>query len=98
MRKKRALGLSNRESCWGQRERDQLREGVIAENKRIMFEMLSKTKNPATIKFMEEEVPNSEMTINTKGLNWQRISDRYVSVFLSKISMLPCVRGLTDSP
>ncbi|KAF9322757.1 Myblike DNAbinding domain-containing protein [Podila minutissima] len=78
MRKKRALGLSNRESCWGQRERDQLREGVIAENKRIMFEMLSKTKNPATIKFMEEEVPNSEMTINTKGLNWQRISDRYV--------------------
>ncbi|KAF9313189.1 Myblike DNAbinding domain-containing protein [Podila horticola] len=78
MRKKRALGLSDRESAWGQREREQLREGVIAENKRILFEMLSKTKNPATIKFMEEEVPDSEMTVNTKGLDWQRISDRYV--------------------
>ncbi|KAG0087802.1 Myblike DNAbinding domain-containing protein [Podila epicladia] len=78
MRKKRALGLSHRESSWGQREREQLREGVIAENKRIMFEMLSRTKNPATIKFMEEEVPDSEMTINTKGLDWQRISERYV--------------------
>ncbi|KAG0038914.1 Myblike DNAbinding domain-containing protein [Podila clonocystis] len=78
MRKKRALGLSDRESAWGQRERDQLREGVIAENKRIMFEMLSKTKNPATIKFLEEAVPDSEMMVNTKGLDWQRISDRYV--------------------
>lgn len=94
MRKKRALGLSDRESAWGQREREQLREGVIAENKRILFEMLSKTKNPATIKFMEEEVPDSEMTVNTKGLDWQRISDRYVSVFAFEILVLLGVRGL----
>ncbi|KFH72577.1 hypothetical protein MVEG_02866 [Podila verticillata NRRL 6337] len=77
MRKKRALGLSEREAAWGRREREQLREGVIAENKRILFEMFSKTKNPATIKFLDT-IPESELVVNTKGLDWQRVAERYV--------------------
>ena len=80
MRKKRALGLSEREASWGRREREQLREGVIAENKRILFEMFSKTKNPATIKFLDT-IPESELVVNTKGLDWQRVAERYVTYF-----------------
>ena len=80
MRKKRALGLSEREASWGSREREQLREGVIAENKRILFEMFSKTKNPATIKFLDT-IPESELVVNTKGLDWHRIAERYVTFF-----------------
>lgn len=80
MRKKRALGLSEREAAWGSREREQLREGVIAENKRILFEMFSKTKNPATIKFLDT-IPESELVVNTKGLDWHRIAERYVTFF-----------------
>ncbi|KAF9427100.1 Myb-like DNA-binding domain protein [Podila epigama] len=76
-RKERALGLTARLSAWGSKEKENLRAGVIAENKRLLYEMLVKSGNYAALKQLET-IPEDELTINTKGLDWERISVRYV--------------------
>ncbi|KAG0330801.1 hypothetical protein BG004_001977, partial [Podila humilis] len=75
-RANRAIGISQNSARWSKQERMNLREGVIAENKRLLFEMVSKTKSAAAIEFLKK-IPDLEMTINTKGLNWHRIAERF---------------------
>ncbi|KAG0280941.1 Myb-like DNA-binding domain protein [Linnemannia exigua] len=62
---------------WSGIERENLRRGVIAENKRLMFEKFLREGNTRAIDSLNN-APDVEMMLNTKGLDWKRISQRYV--------------------
>ncbi|KAG0240368.1 Myb-like DNA-binding domain protein [Mortierella sp. GBA43] len=62
---------------WLERERENLKAGVISENKRILFEAFSEAGDVDGIRALNS-VPDSEMMVNTKGLDWNRISQRFV--------------------
>ncbi|KAF9128285.1 Myblike DNAbinding domain-containing protein [Mortierella sp. 14UC] len=62
---------------WSSIERENLKRGVIAENKRLMFEKFLREGNTRAIDSLNN-APDVEMMLNTKGLDWKRISQRYV--------------------
>jgi hypothetical protein len=59
-------------------DRENLKRGVIAENKRLLFEKFLREGNNRAIESLNN-APDVEMMLNTKGLDWKRISQRYVS-------------------
>jgi len=52
---------------------------VISENKRILFETFSEAGDVDGIRALNS-VSDAEMMVNTKGLDWNRISQRFVSI------------------
>ncbi|KAF9923565.1 Myb-like DNA-binding domain protein, partial [Modicella reniformis] len=68
---------------WSERERTNLKAGVISENKRILFEALSEAGDVDGIQSLNS-APDMDMMVNTKGLDWNRISQRFVDTRTAK--------------
>ncbi|KAI1315641.1 dolichyl-P-Man:Man(5)GlcNAc(2)-PP-dolichol alpha-1,3-mannosyltransferase [Mortierella claussenii] len=75
--KRRPLIVPTKAKRWTREEREQLKKGVISENKRILFEEFSETGNQAGILSLDT-VSDLQMMLNTKGLDWTRISRLFV--------------------
>ncbi|KAF9108041.1 Myblike DNAbinding domain-containing protein [Mortierella sp. GBA35] len=76
-KKKRPLIVTQKMKAWSKVDRANLKRGVIAENKRLLFEKFLKEGNNRAIESLIN-APEVEMMLNTKGLDWKRISQRYV--------------------
>ena len=76
--KDKPLVVTGENRKWVPKEREQLLIGVISENKRILFEKYSQEGDMAAIKALDS-APDSEMAMNTVGLDWGRISRLFVS-------------------
>ncbi|KAF9930152.1 Myb-like DNA-binding domain protein [Linnemannia zychae] len=76
-KKSHPLIISQRLKSWTKMERERLKQGVIAENKRLLFEKFLQEGNSRAIESLNH-APDVDMMINTKGLDWKRISQRYV--------------------
>ncbi|KAG0309453.1 Myb-like DNA-binding domain protein [Dissophora globulifera] len=77
--KKRPVDITGQLRRWSERERRDLRDGVISENKRMLFEGFSEAGDLRAIASLAK-VPDIQMMLNTKGLDWRRISQRHASV------------------
>ena len=77
-KKKGPLIVTRKVKYWNKVDRANLRRGVIAENKRLLFERFLKEGNNQAIESLDN-APDVEMMLNTKGIDWKRISQRYVS-------------------
>ncbi|KAF9905934.1 Myb-like DNA-binding domain protein [Linnemannia zychae] len=71
------LNVGQKVRYWSTVERENLKRGVIAENKRLLFEKFLREGNTRAIDSLNN-APDVEMMLNTKGLDWKRISQRYV--------------------
>ncbi|KAG0360112.1 Myb-like DNA-binding domain protein [Gamsiella multidivaricata] len=76
-RKKRPLIVTGKMRRWTDQERESLKAGVISENKRILFNEFTKAGNEAGIRSLQTAA-DIQMMLNTQGLNWSRISQRFV--------------------
>ncbi|CAO3569989.1 unnamed protein product [Mortierella alpina] len=62
---------------WTEPERDKLKKGVIAENRRMFIDQLIESgEAPETLP--PNAVSDIDLMMNTKGLDWQRISEQFV--------------------
>ncbi|KAF9365382.1 Myblike DNAbinding domain-containing protein [Mortierella sp. NVP85] len=82
-RKRRSYIDPGAQKRWTERERQNLRAGVISENKRILFETFSEAGDVDGIRALSS-VSDAEMMVNTKGLDWNRISQRFVDTRTAK--------------
>lgn len=69
--------VSQKRKYWSGLDRANLKQGVIAENKRLLFEKFLREGNNQAIESLNN-APDVEMMLNIKGLDWKRISQRYV--------------------
>ncbi|KAF9361536.1 Myb-like DNA-binding domain protein [Mortierella sp. AD094] len=76
-RKKKDLVVTEYAKRWSKKEREDLKKGVISENKRLLFDMFTETGDVAGIQSLDK-APDVQMMLNTKGLDWSRIAQRYV--------------------
>ncbi|KAF9433665.1 Myblike DNAbinding domain-containing protein [Entomortierella beljakovae] len=76
-RKKRPLVVTHKAKSWTKEERENLKAGVISENKRLLFEMFTEEGDMAGIQSLDT-APDVQMMLNTKGIDWSRISQRFV--------------------
>ncbi|KAF9540446.1 Myblike DNAbinding domain-containing protein [Mortierella hygrophila] len=76
-KKSHPLIVSQKRKYWSVLDRANLRQGVIAENKRLLFEKFLREGNSQAIESLNN-APEVDMMLNTKGLDWKRISQRYV--------------------
>jgi len=78
-REMRPIDITGKMRKWTQREREQLKAGVVSENKRLLFDAFLAAKDMAGIQSLSKR-SDIQMMLNTKGLDWTRISQRFVSV------------------
>ncbi|KAF8947706.1 Myblike DNAbinding domain-containing protein [Haplosporangium gracile] len=76
-KKNHPLIVSQKRKYWSSVDRVNLKLGVIAENKRLLFEKFLREGNNRAIESLNN-APDVDMMLNTKGLDWKRISQRYV--------------------
>ncbi|KAK5815286.1 hypothetical protein F5H01DRAFT_345438 [Linnemannia elongata] len=69
--------VSQKRKYWSGLDRANLKQGVIAENKRLLFEKFLREGNNQAIESLNN-APDVDMMLNIKGLDWKRISQRYV--------------------
>ncbi|KAG0284600.1 Myblike DNAbinding domain-containing protein [Linnemannia gamsii] len=77
LKMRQPLIVSQKRQHWRPVDREKLKRGVIAENKRLLFEKFLREGNNRAIESLNN-APDVEMMLNTKGLDWKRISQRYV--------------------
>ncbi|KAG0251683.1 Myb-like DNA-binding domain protein [Mortierella polycephala] len=77
VKRKKTSNIIGKSRRWTEQERDSLKHGVISENKRILFDFFSRTGDVAGIAYLDR-APEIQMMLNTKQLNWTRISQRFV--------------------
>ncbi|KAF9183629.1 Myb-like DNA-binding domain protein [Haplosporangium sp. Z 767] len=77
VKRKKASNIIGESRRWTEQERDSLKQGVISENKRILFDFFSRTGDVAGIVYLDR-APEIQMMLNTKQLDWTRISQRFV--------------------
>lgn len=77
--REKPLVISGDSRKWSYRERESLLIGVISENKRLLFEKFSQEGDMRAIRALDT-APDSEMAMNTNGLDWGRISRLFVNV------------------
>ena len=71
---------------WTEVEREKLKKGVIAENRRMFIDQLIEA-GEAPDSLPPNAVSDLDLMLNTKGLDWHRISEQFVSA----VSLLPAV-------
>ncbi|KAF8924231.1 hypothetical protein EDD21DRAFT_366344 [Dissophora ornata] len=76
-REMRPIDITGKMRKWTQREREQLKAGVVSENKRLLFDAFLAAKDMAGIQSLSKR-SDIQMMLNTKGLDWTRISQRFV--------------------
>ncbi|KAF9113018.1 Myb-like DNA-binding domain protein [Mortierella sp. AM989] len=77
-RNKRPLVVAQNAKRWTKEECENLKAGVISENKRLLFDMFSESGDIAGIQSLHT-APDVQMMLNTKGLDWSRIAQRYAA-------------------
>ncbi|KAG0056098.1 Myblike DNAbinding domain-containing protein [Gryganskiella cystojenkinii] len=75
--KEKPLVVTGDFRTWTYKEREQLLIGVISENKRLLFEKYSQEGDMRAIRALDT-APDTEMAMNTVGLDWGRISRLFV--------------------
>ena len=86
-KKSHPLIVSQKRKYWSALDRANLKQGVIAENKRLLFEKFLREGNSQAIESLNN-APDVDMLLNTKGLDWKRISQRYVSCRAQFMTMI----------
>ncbi|KAF9202772.1 Myb-like DNA-binding domain protein [Haplosporangium sp. Z 27] len=76
-RKKKELVAPAYAKRWTKVERENLKAGVISENKRLLFDAFSANGDIEGIKSLDT-ASDVQMMLNTKDLDWSRIAQRYV--------------------
>ncbi|KAF9396680.1 Myb-like DNA-binding domain protein [Mortierella sp. AD011] len=76
-RKRKDLVVTEYAKRWTKKEREDLKRGVISENKRLLFDKFTEAGDIAGIESLDK-APDVEMMLNTKGLDWSRIAQRFV--------------------
>ncbi|KAF8931920.1 Myblike DNAbinding domain-containing protein [Dissophora ornata] len=86
-REMRPINITGKVRKWTQREREQLKTGVVSENKRLLFDTFLAAKDMAGIQSLSKS-SDIQMMHNTKELDWTRISQRFSSEELTKLDEL----------